>query len=137
MDRTRVLGARFHPMARVLLVEDHDLVRRFLCDAIKHAGHEAQCVGTKAEAEEALALGSHDLVLANVRLPDGSGHDVAATANGLGVKTVLLTGHPDEALALEIAEVTHLRKPFKLTELTGLIESVLGGSSQPSCHGSD
>ena len=99
-------------MARVLLVEDHDLVRRFLCDAIQQAGHEAECVGTKAEAEGALAPGSHDVVISNIRLPDGSGYDVAAKAGWLGIKTVLITGHPDEALALEVAQVTHLRKPL-------------------------
>ncbi|MBV8167961.1 MAG: hypothetical protein JO021_14290 [Alphaproteobacteria bacterium] len=104
-------------------------MRRFLCDAIHHAGHEAECVGTKAEAEAALAPASHDLVLSNVLLPDGSGHDVAAKATELGIRTVLLTGHPDEALALEIAEVTHLRKPFRLTELTGMIERLVGVES--------
>ena len=113
-------------MARVLLVEDHDLVRRFLCDSLQHAGHEAECVGTKAEADAALAPGSHDLVLSNVLLPDGTGHDVAAKAARLGIKAVLLTGHPDEAQALEIAEAIYLRKPFRVSDLTGLIERVLG-----------
>src|SRR5689334_2519310 len=38
-------------MARILLVEDHDLVHRYLCDAILAAGHQAACVKTKDEAE--------------------------------------------------------------------------------------
>jgi len=78
-------------MARVLLVEDHDLVRRFLCEAIRQAGHDAECVGSKAEADKALAPGSHDLVFSDVLLPDGSGHDVAAKAESIGIKTVLVT----------------------------------------------
>jgi two-component system OmpR family response regulator len=113
-------------MARVLLIEDYDLVRNILCDAIRETGHTANCLTTKAEAEAALAAGPYDLVICNIRLPDGSGVDIAAMAADRGISSVLMTGHPDEIQALLISGIAHLKKPFRLEEFTRLIEERLG-----------
>ena len=64
-------------MTKVLLVEDHDLVHRFLCDVIKQAQHQADCVKTCVEALAALMPGSHCLAIVDVVLPDGTGYDIA------------------------------------------------------------
>lgn len=113
-------------MARILLVEDYDLVRHILCDAIAESGHRAHCVITKEEAEASLAAGPYDLVICNIRLPDGSGIDVAGKAADRGIHTVLMTGHPDEIQALVISGIAHLKKPFRLDEFVQLIEDRLG-----------
>jgi len=113
-------------MARILLVEDYELVLRYLCEAIHAAGHQADCVATKREAEAKLAAGRYDALCTNIRLPDGSGHELAIKASDLGIKVVLMTGHPDEVVALSIAEVAHLEKPFRAEELLHLIEHTLG-----------
>ena len=113
-------------MARVLLIEDQDIVNRMLCDALRHQGHQADCVKTKAEAERALASTSYTLIIANVVLPDGSGRDVARIAEDKGAKTLLMTGHPDEAQALEIQKITHLRKPFGIADFEKMVRDRLG-----------
>jgi len=105
-------------MARILLVEDHDLVHRYLCDAILAAGHQAACVKTKHEAERELASGNFDLVVCDVRLPDGSGHD-------LGIKAVVITGHPETAHDLASAGIAHLSKPFRIIAFMKLLEESL------------
>lgn len=112
-------------MSRVLLVEDHELVRTVLCDAIQEEGYAADCVATRAEAEKLLVCGQHDLVLCNVSLSDGSGHEIAATAARRGVPVVLMSGHSDEIMALAIARVTHLPKPFPLEKLRELLREYL------------
>lgn len=91
-----------------------------LCDVIQQAGHEADCVKTKAEALQLIAPGSHALVVANVMLPDGNGHDVAA-ANGAGIRTILMSGHADEIQAMIISNMVHLSKPFSLDDFERLL----------------
>ena len=113
-------------MARILLVEDYDLVRTVLSDAIGAIGHSAHGVVTKEEAEAALVAGPYDLAICNIRLPDGSGLDVAASAADRGIQTVLMTGHPDELQTLLISGIAHLKKPFRLGEFVELIETRLG-----------
>jgi CheY-like chemotaxis protein len=53
----------FASMARILLIEDHEIIRRMLCDSLKDLGHRADCVQTKAEAEQALATRIYALVI--------------------------------------------------------------------------
>ena len=112
---------RLPGMPKVLLVEDHDLVLRTLCDVIHDAGYQADCVKTQAAALAALAPGSHSLVIVDVMLPDGSGYDVAEKANQLGIKTVMMTGHVDEIHSLATSGARFLEKPFQMAEFTRMI----------------
>jgi CheY-like chemotaxis protein len=118
---------RLNGMERVLLVEDHDEVHRLLCELIAEAGHQADCVKTQHEALALLAPGSHRLVIADVLLPDGTGHTVAERAKELGIKAILMSGHPDEVHSLFISHVLHLAKPFSLDEFHRLIAEHIGG----------
>lgn len=126
-------------MARVLVIEDHELVHRYLCEAVRTAGYRARCVRTKAEGEAELASGGIDLVVCDIRLPDGSGNDIAARAAAMGIKTILMTGHPDTIAALASDQIAHLRKPFRLGHLMKLIEHHLavGGPGEASARGHD
>ena len=83
------------------------------------AGHD--------EALALLAPGSHRLVIADVLLPDGTGHTVAERAKELGIKAILMSGHPDEVHSLFISHVLHLAKPFSLDEFHRLIAEHIGG----------
>lgn len=113
-------------MARVLIVEDYEIVRTTLGEAIRLAGHDVECVATKREAEDRLSPGSHELIICNVKLPDGSGDELAVKAGGLGMKTVLTTGHPDAIEAMTTAGTVYLQKPFRLEDLCKLIDDHLG-----------
>ncbi len=66
-------------MARVLLVDDHDLIRQGLRRAFERA-EDFEVSGEASSVAEALALAESlqpDVVVLDVRLPDGSGLDVA------------------------------------------------------------
>jgi DNA-binding response OmpR family regulator len=114
-------------MGRILLVEDHDQLHRLLCDVIAQAGHEADCVKTEAEALSLLRPGSHHLVIADVVLPDGNGHAVAARAADLGIKSILMSGHPDELDMLTSRRIIHLAKPFAIGDFEQVLDEHLEG----------
>ena len=58
-------------MAKILVVDDDELIRDLLADAVGRRGHTALCAGTLAEARSILAREQPDLVYMDVRLPDG------------------------------------------------------------------
>ena len=113
-------------MAHVLIVEDYDIVRTTLGEAILLAGHAVDCVATKRDAEDRLSPGSHDVVICNVKLPDGSSDELAAKAAGFGMQIVMMTGHPEAIEAMTTAGIIYLQKPFRLLDLCKLIDDHLG-----------
>lgn len=61
------------PIERILIIEDEVLPRKSLEHQLRQRRYEVAIAETLAEAEEKLAKDSFDLVLADVRLPDGDG----------------------------------------------------------------
>lgn len=114
-------------MAKLLLVEDDEAVRSVLRDAIELAGHEITCVGRYADAKAAMAEERYALLVADARLPDGSGRALAEHAAQSGLKAVLLSGFPDEQLgSTALGRVHFLQKPFRIEDLLATIERSLG-----------
>lgn len=107
-------------MGGVLLVEDRDDVREALEEAIRDGGYQVDVAKTLSEAGRAFARGAYDLVVADVRLPDGSGRDLAVKAAKLGKKAILITGHRNEMDESE-TDITYLQKPFLMKTLIDTI----------------
>lgn len=89
---------------RVLLADDHDLIRQGLRRAFERAGdfEVVDDVGTAAAAV-ATATATHvDVVVLDIRLPDGDGLDAARTLRdqqpGLGI--VVITMYPGDEILL-------------------------------------
>ncbi len=112
-------------MGTVLLVEDRDDVRTLIRDAIQGAGYELECATTWAEGWRMLTARQPDLLVADVRLPDGSGRDLARRAVAFGKRAVLITGHPNEVRRAQ-PEITYLRKPFLMRTILKAIEEHIG-----------
>ncbi|HXT52107.1 MAG TPA: ATP-binding protein, partial [Thermoanaerobaculia bacterium] len=88
---------------RVLVVEDDDAVRRLVVEVLRGAGY---AVEEAADGEDALALaaslvGTLDLLLCDIVLPDRSGVEVAAGIAELrpAVRTLFMSGHAPRAIA--------------------------------------
>ncbi|GAA2751192.1 response regulator transcription factor [Amnibacterium kyonggiense] len=92
-----------HPI-RVFLVDDHELVRRGITAFLATAG-DIDVVGEAATAAQAVrripAL-APDVVLLDLRLPDGSGIDVcrAIASTGAATRSIILTAFDDSDAVL-------------------------------------
>jgi DNA-binding NarL/FixJ family response regulator len=91
--------------ARVLLVDDHDLIRQGLARAFERAADF--CVvgqaGTVSEALDLVKLHSPDVVITDVRLPDGTGLDLVRTArtssDSIGLVVLTMYAGDDQLFA--------------------------------------
>ena len=78
---------------RILLVEDERDVRLILEHVLIDAGYAVDTAETASGARELLDGGSYDVLLADARLPDGTGMDLCDAAAELGVKCLVMTGY--------------------------------------------
>ncbi|MCW3846582.1 response regulator [Sphingomonas sp. LB-2] len=107
--------------ARVLIVDDSLTVRMSLMEALFEAGFAVTTVPTVAEAREALALEPFELIILDVRLPDGDGIDllgeIRAGKGSSGAAVMLLSTEAevrDRVRGLSTGADEYVGKPYDL-----------------------
>ena len=111
---------------RLLLVEDHEDTARVLRRMLVNAGYEVAGAGSVAEARKLCAEADFDLLISDVGLPDGSGHDLVREVRAAkGLTGIALSGfgtEDDIAASLEAGFSEHLTKPVDWERLCSAIE---------------
>jgi two-component system response regulator DevR len=120
----------------VVVVDDHEVVRQGLVAMLdRRPGFQVVGeAGTVAEAIEVTGRFEPDLVVMDVRLPDGSGIEACREirANLPGTRVMMLTSYPDEeaVLAAIIAGASgYLLKQVRARDLVAALEAVGRGES--------
>jgi two-component system, NarL family, response regulator DevR len=121
---------------RILVVDDHEVVRQGLV-ALLGRRDEFQVVAEAGSLSEALAATRRfvpDLVVMDVRLPDGSGIEACREIRSEypEIKVVMLTSYPDEEAVLSaiIAGASgYLLKQVRGRDLVAALEAVGRGDS--------
>jgi DNA-binding NtrC family response regulator len=102
----------------ILVVDDDQGIVTLLRDIFEDVGFAVSTAATVGAARALLAGAPRfDVVLADVRLPDGSGEIVLQAAQGRGIPCVLMSGHPDVILNFAQGTPDFLAKPFKIDDL--------------------
>jgi two-component system response regulator HydG len=122
--------SRRYPRGTLLLVEDDPVMGGSLADRLGLEGFDVAWVQRAGEAQAALARLRPDLVLCDIRLPDGSGEALYATLRpALGTAPVVFLtafGEIDQAVRLMRAGAADfLTKPFAVDDLLGRIDTLL------------
>ena len=121
---------------RLLVVDDHEVVRQGLA-ALLDRRESFQVVaeaGTVADAIEQARRHRPDIVIMDVRLPDGSGIEAcrAIRAEFPATRVVMLTSYPDEEAVLSaiVAGASgYLLKQIRARDLVAALETVGRGES--------
>jgi len=116
--------------AAILIVDDEEIVRESYKLALSKAGYEVCAVSNGHDALQACRTGHFDLMLADIRLPDMDGLEVARVVVGefpeIGV--VVITGYPSpESLerARRLGVVDYVEKPLEPDQLNAVISAAL------------
>jgi two-component system, cell cycle response regulator CpdR len=117
-------------MARILLAEDDEDLRKFLVKALEKAGHEVTSFGEGASAYEEIKQVNFDLLLTDIVMPEMDGIELARRAAELdpALKIMFITGFAAVALnpdsrAPKDAKV--LSKPFHLRDLVNEVNRMM------------
>ncbi len=117
-------------MPDILLVEDKESLRRVLRLTLERAGYSVTEAADAREAINEIGRGPHQVVLTDLRMPNGSGLDVlraARSADG-NVPVIVMTayGSIDEAVqAMKDGAHDFLQKPVDSNHLLLLVERAL------------
>ena len=116
-------------MTRILLVEDDEEVGRLLEHVLVAARYEVDRAYAAAGAYSHLERHAYDLVIADARLPDGTGMDVANRVTEKGTKALIITGYAFSYP--ELRRYEFLMKPVRPDELLNEVARLLGPIVDP------
>lgn len=123
--------------ARILVVDDEpDLLTLYELALIRE-GHQVQTASTLAEARSALAEATFDVLITDMRLPDGLGmellRELAAARRPERSIMVTAYGSPETAVeALKAGAFDYLTKPVDLKQLRTVVASALQDAPAPA-----
>ena len=115
----------------ILLVEDESLFANAVSKRLAKAGYPCRIAGTLAEAQRQVSGGLIELILLDMRLPDGSGLDFLARlreSEAADLPVVVLTAYgelQDAVAAMKLKALDYLKKPIDLDELLITLEKAL------------
>jgi len=120
---------------RVLLVDDHELVRRGIRDLLEAAGDVEVALETAGvlETESAYVPGAADVGVLDVRLPDGNGVELCRTLRERDPKLrcLMLTSFADDE-ALDAAVLAgaqgYVLKDIRASDLVASVRRVAAGA---------
>lgn len=119
-----------HGPAHLLVVDDEpDLLTLYELTLVRE-GHAVSCAGSLAEARELLAAHRFDLLITDMRLPDGMGLELIRelARAGRAERTVVVTAHgsADNAVeALKQGAFDYLTKPLDLKQFRAVVATAL------------
>ncbi len=115
-------------MPHVLIVDDDANTREALIALAKAEGFTSAAAGSVAEARIQLVRQRPDVVLMDLRLPDGSGMDLFDDLEDRSsIETILITGHASVESAVEALRLgasDYLTKPVNLQRLKAVLHRV-------------
>ena len=116
----------------VLLVEDHVDTQVLMTRLLARSGYT---VHTASGYREALAVFEHtgcNILICDIRLPDGCGLELMRQLKPLGVVGAAVSGlttREDRAASLDAGFATHLCKPIQFDRLLAEIQAIASGEA--------
>jgi DNA-binding response OmpR family regulator len=115
---------------KILLIEDHEPLRRQVSQILTGQGYVCEEAGTFSEALEKVALYEYDLLIVDINLPGGSGlgiiREVKKSAPQSAVMVVSARDSVTQRIeGLELGADDYISKPFDLAELLARVKSLI------------
>lgn len=108
---------------RVSIVEDDRIMRISLADSLRMAGYDVFIYESIQAFREAIKENEFDLVITDVRLPDGNGIDILKEK--LDSPVIIMTAFgsiKDAVTAMKLGAFDYITKPFSLEEFMLIVQ---------------
>ncbi len=117
-------------MARILVVDDQELMRDSLAATLAREGHEVAAAGDGPAAVGKLTAGKFDLLISDLKMPRMTGMELLAEAKKLRpeMPVVLMTAFATVQTAVEAMKLgayDYIQKPFDGEEIKLLVDRTL------------
>ena len=118
-------------------MEDHGVTAKMMRMVLTAEGHTVETAGDVATALELAGQHAFDLLLSDLGLPDGSGHDLMRELRERGHRfpAIALSGYGQEEdiqRSRESGFAAHLTKPASREAVVEAVASVAGGQGAAS-----
>jgi DNA-binding NtrC family response regulator len=115
---------------RILIVDDEQSMRELLAILLKKEGFDVATAASRAEAAATLSSRAVDMVLTDVRLPDGDGLEILRHVKAASPETVVIVmtayGTTETAVAArKLGAEAYVLKPFDVDEVRIVIRDAL------------
>ena len=115
---------------RILAVEDDPTIRLLVRKALEHHGAVIQEADTAKEGKTKAITMEFDLIILDLRLPDGNGYDICESIRDQGIKTPVLILSADHDTDVKVRNLNagaddYLTKPFSIEELLARVEAII------------
>ncbi len=115
---------------KILVVDDDELLREFLVDALSNMGYEAIAADSGGDAMRKFTPHTFDLVISDLVMPEISGLDLLeyVMSQDQNALFFLVTGYPTSETAVQAIQngaYDYIVKPFNVDDLKIKIERAL------------
>ena len=110
---------------KLLIVEDETLFARAVQKRMQKAGFECEQAETLEDGRAIVKQFSPDIVLLDMRLPDGNGIDLLPELVAKGMTVIVMTAYgdlSDAVTAMKLGAIDYLKKPIDLEELLLIVQ---------------
>ncbi len=126
-------------MARILVVDDEPKIRRQISMLMGEDGHTVEQAGEVGQALRLLGESVFDLLISDVRLPDGTGISLleGARRSQPCIAVVIITAYgsvEDAVEAMRLGAFDYIQKPFKLEALQMVCRRALSEATLKAEH---
>ena len=124
-------------MANILLIEDEELLRRVIVNALSHVGHTVREAKNGRNAIQYWQKEPPDLLITDIFMPDGDGLETIMALRRTNVATpiIAISGHSGDSghylkVAQSLGAQRTLAKPFSVDELLVAVADILADPVQ-------
>lgn len=111
-------------MAKILIVDDEETIRKLLSQSVTKSGHEAVCAEDGYRALDVFSNFKPDVIISDIKMPKMTGFQMwdqlKAKFESLP-PIIFITGHGDKTAAIESLRVgafDYLEKPFEMSDFS-------------------
>jgi two-component system, NtrC family, response regulator AtoC len=118
-------------MAKILVVDDEETIRKLLTSAIQRKGHEVVCVEDGFRACDVFEVFQPKVIISDIKMPKMTGFqmwEALKNKHGNVPPIIFVTGHGEKSAAIEslrMGAFDYLEKPFDMDDFSHRLDAAI------------